>query len=190
MPKVEKPVTKWLIAILVILVISFIFYLNLKPFLADIHYRKALELKRNIYYDEAVNELKKAIYWDYSYALYHKTLGELYTTMYIFRKDKKLIENAINELKISTNLNPNDGFSFASLGWAYYYKNDYSNAEKYFKISLEKDPLNSYFYYSLGILYKSLNRLIEAEYNLKKSLEIIFNNLAKQALEEINTIKK
>jgi tetratricopeptide (TPR) repeat protein len=178
---------KWLGVILVIILTAGLFYLNLKPFLADIHYRRALELKKSIYYDRAAEELYFAISWDPNYALYHKTLGELYNTMAIFRKDKELRELAIKKFIKAIQLNPNDGFSYASLGWAYYYGGDYPNAETAFKASIERDPNNAYFHLNLGLLYKKLNKLSEAKIELEKVLAIFPNEpRAKRVLEEMS----
>jgi tetratricopeptide (TPR) repeat protein len=144
--------------IIVILITGGLFYLNLKPFIADIHYRRALELKKNIYFDKAVQELKSAIFWDPNYVLYHKTLGELYNTMAIFRRDDKLKDLAIKELNKATKLNPNDSFSYASLGWAYYFKGEYNKAENAFKEAIIRHPNNAYFRKGLEFVYQKINK--------------------------------
>jgi len=153
-------------------------YWNWRAFQGDAYYRKAQELRKEVYYDDAVEKYKMAIAMDPEMAVYHKELGELFSVMAIFRKDQAndLRQKAIAELQRAIKLNPYDGFTLVSLGSVLTQDGKIELAESTYLKAIELDPTNAYFHINLGIFYKNQGRYVEAENELQKVLAIFPNN--------------
>ncbi len=87
-------------------------------------------------YNMSIKNFKKAIEIDKKNATAHNSLG------YVYADTNMNLDEAIRECETALQIAPEYAAYLDSLGWAYYKKNDYSNAKKYLSMALEKDPEN------------------------------------------------
>ncbi|MDD5067915.1 MAG: tetratricopeptide repeat protein [bacterium] len=87
-------------------------------------------------YNLSIKNLKRAIELDQQNATAHNSLG------YIYADINMDTDQAVMECETALQLIPDYAMYLDSLGWAYYKKNDFTNAKKYLSMALEKNPDN------------------------------------------------
>ena len=121
-------------------------------------------------FEKSIKHFKLALAAKPDYSDAHHNLGVVY--LYLNQYD-----DAINSftLALQNDLYRNQANSLNALGWAYYKKKDYVNAEKYFKETLEHDRLYLPSYDNLGKVYMALNRFEDALVPLDKAISLNAN---------------
>jgi len=111
---------------------------------------------------------------------------------YSWTEKKIHIERALEMLNEAMKLQTNDGYITDSLGWAYYVKKDYKNAEKFLQKAVELLPLDPTINDHYGDVLWMLNKDIQARYVWKYILSLddidekLKDNLSKKIIYGIN----
>ncbi len=74
------------------------------------------------------------------------------------------IDKALGMLKIANDLEPNNGYIIDSLGWAYYLRKNYNEAEKLLQKAVELNPLDPIINDHYADTLWMLNKKIQANY--------------------------
>ncbi|MBI5664469.1 MAG: tetratricopeptide repeat protein [Nitrospirae bacterium] len=119
-------------------------------------------------YDEAISYYKKAISLDPNYADAVHNLGVTYADMGSWDEAIKYFKAALSNPVYST-----PGQAYSNLGYAYYKKGDFVNAEKSLKDALIRNPVYPSAMYILGLVYIETNREQSAIEEFKKAIGIL-----------------
>ena len=92
-------------------------------------------------------------------------------------------DKALEMLKRATKLRKNDGYILDSLGWAYFAKKNYVNAEKFLQQAVKLLPLDPIINDHYADALWMLNKNIQARYLWKQVLSM--NNVEKELKEKI-----
>jgi type IV pilus biogenesis/stability protein PilW len=119
-------------------------------------------------YDDAIAYYKKAISIDPNYSEAMNNLGVVYL-------DLKNWDEAIKYFKaaLSNPLYHTPERAYSSMGYAYYQKGDYRNAEKALKEALIRNPVFPLAMYTLGLVYVKLGDEEAAIEEFKKAIGIV-----------------
>lgn len=117
--------------------------------------------------DLAVEHFKKSIELNPSFAPARNNLGYAYLAM-------KKWDEAIEIFKVLTEdlLYATPHYSFTNLGWAYFNKKEYSQAEKYYREAIRLQPDFVIAYRGLGNTYIQMGRYLEGIENLEKAIQL------------------
>jgi type IV pilus assembly protein PilF len=118
-------------------------------------------------YHLAVQHFQKAVQLKPDYSLAKNNLGSAYLVLKQWDKAIPVLEEVTNDLLYAT-----PQFPLSNLGWAYYNKGMYSQAEKYLKKALELKP-------DFFVAQLNLGRTYLATGQLDKALSL-FNEAAKK----------
>ncbi|OJV43241.1 MAG: hypothetical protein BGO25_07675 [Acidobacteriales bacterium 59-55] len=118
--------------------------------------------------DLAITEFKKAIALDPRLPEAHYCLG----ASYLLSQGQVGFPEAVKEFHRELELNPNDYFSLAQLGYVAFTERRFAEAEASLKRAAALDPLNPDNPLLLGQVYMQLNRPAEAEAALRKAIAL------------------
>ncbi|HBH61307.1 MAG TPA: hypothetical protein DDX85_06115 [Nitrospiraceae bacterium] len=119
-------------------------------------------------YDEAVSYYKRAISLDPNYAEAVLNLGVTYAEMEDWDQAIKYFKAALSNPVYST-----PAQAYSNLGYAYYRKGDFVNAEKSLKDGLLRNPVSPMAMYILGLVYIETHNEKAAIEELKKAIGIM-----------------
>jgi type IV pilus assembly protein PilF len=119
-------------------------------------------------YDEAVAYYKRAISLDPNYAEAVHNLGVTYADMEAWDEAIKYFKAALSNPVYST-----PAQAYSNLGYAYYRKGDFINAEKSLKDALLRNPVFPMAMYIMGLIYVETNNEKLAIEEFKKAIGII-----------------
>jgi len=121
-------------------------------------------------FDKSITHFKLALSYKEDFSDAFHNLGIVY--LYLNRYDESI---SCFKSALTNDLYRNQANSLNALGWAYYKKKDYVNAEKYFKETLEHDRLYLPAYDNLAKVYILLERFEDALVPLDKVIKINAN---------------
>ena len=116
----------------------------------------------------AIAEFKKAISLDPRLPEAHYCLG----ASYLLSQGQVGFPEAVKEFHRELELNPNDYFSLAQLGYVAFTERRFAEAEASLKRAAALDPRNPDNPLLLGQVYMQLNRPVEAEAALRKAIAL------------------
>jgi len=175
-----------ILASLLLVVIIFLGYLSLQSFLADVHYRKAKELSRNIEWKQAVAEYEKAISISPGNAEYHDEVGQIYSKLFALYQDDEWFDKAVYHFKESYRLNSYNAWAHYHLAWAYWSKTIYPAAAEESKMAIQLDPNNATYHWQLAAIYEKMGRLENALDEYEEVLRVMPNYAeAKEAIKKV-----
>jgi type IV pilus biogenesis/stability protein PilW len=119
-------------------------------------------------YDEAISYYKRAISLDPNYAEAVHNLGVTYADMEVWDEAIKYFNAALSNPVYST-----PARAYSNLGYAYYKKGDFVNAEKSLKDALLRNPVFPMAMYILGLVYIETNSEKSAIEEFKKAIGIM-----------------
>jgi tetratricopeptide (TPR) repeat protein len=90
----------------------------------------------------------------------------------IYSEKKETWNQALEELKRITQLDPQDADAYNRMGNIFYWRQEYTVALAYYDKAINLAPKNAIFYDNRGNTYDALNNINEALLNYKRSLEI------------------
>jgi tetratricopeptide (TPR) repeat protein len=118
--------------------------------------------------DLAIVEFKKAIALNPRLPEAHYCLG----ASYLLSQGQVGFPEAVNEFHRELELNPDDYFSLAQLGYIAFSERNFTEAEQYLKRAASLDPRNPDNPLLLGQVYMQLNRTADAEQALRKAIAL------------------
>jgi tetratricopeptide (TPR) repeat protein len=118
--------------------------------------------------DLAIVEFKKAIVLNPRLPEAHYCLG----ASYLLSQGQVGFPAAVKEFHRELELNPDDYFSLAQLGYIAFTERQFSEAEKNLKLAASLDPRNPDNPLLLGQIYIQLNRPADAEQALRKAIAL------------------
>lgn len=119
-------------------------------------------------YDEAISYFKRAIFIDPNYADAINNLGVTYVEMGNFDEGITQFKAALRNPLYST-----PAQAYLNMGYAYYKKGDFVNAENALRDALIRNPVSPAALYTLGLVYLETNRDGSAIEEFKKAIGII-----------------
>ncbi|MDH4028032.1 MAG: tetratricopeptide repeat protein [Nitrospirota bacterium] len=119
-------------------------------------------------HDEAISYYKRAIAIDHEYSDAMNNLGLVYLDINNWDMAIKYFKSALNNTLYRTPEN-----AYSSLGYAYYKKKDYLNAEKSLKEGLLRNPAFPLAMYYLGLVYIGQEKYDAAIAELHKAIAFI-----------------
>jgi type IV pilus assembly protein PilF len=119
-------------------------------------------------YDEAVSYYKRAISVDPNYADAVHNLGATYADMENWDEAIKYFKAALSNPVYST-----PAQAYSNLGYAYYKKGDFVNAEKSVRDALLRNPVSPMAMYIHGLIYLETNNDQLAVEEFKKAIGIL-----------------
>jgi Flp pilus assembly protein TadD len=136
----------------------------IRPFAADLAYRRAVAAAGVANLDEAEARVRRAIAWTPQDAYLHQFLGEIYYRKAVFRRQQRQVylDAALVELGRAARLNPYEVDAFTLMGWTELHRGDAPAAETAFMRAKQLDPNNPYVRYSLGTADLWQKKLSEA----------------------------
>jgi len=133
------------------------------PFMADLELGRAIESADAAYLDQAEAHLQRAVAWTPANAALHRMLGDVYTSMMLFRRPQDVyLGKALASYRQAARLTPLDSLTFTRMGWAHLYGGEAVAAEQAFLQARTLDPNNPYIHYSLGTSYLWQKKLANA----------------------------
>ena len=100
---------------------------------------------------------------------------------YSWLERRQNIEQATKMLEEAVKLSKWElGYIIDSLGWAYYLKKDYNNAEKLLKIAYEKTPSEGEVYDHYGDVLWMQKKFLQARYIWKNALSLESTDLKRK----------
>lgn len=171
----------------ILLVIVFLSYISIQSFWADIHYRRAKQLARDVKnWKKAAIEYEKAISISPGNAEYHDEAGQLYSKLSILYQDDELFNKAVFHFKTSYQLNPYNAWAHYHLAWSYWSKKMYPEAVLESKKAVELDPNNATYHWQLAVIYEKMGRLEKAIDEYREVLRIMpGQGKAKEAIKRV-----
>ena len=91
---------------------------------------------------------------------------------WVYAKDNKRLDEALEYAKKAAAFNPNDPNVKDTLGWIYYLKGEYQKALENLLLSVKAINNHPSIHYHLGATYQKLGRLKEAQEALEKALSL------------------
>lgn len=178
---------KIILASLLLVAIVFISYISIQSFWADIHYRQAKELAKNMKnWLEAATEYKKAISISPANAEYYDEAGQLYSKISLLYQDGEWFEKTVSSFQESYRLNPYNAWAHYRLAWTYWNKKMYPEAEGESKKAILLDPNNATYHWQLAAVYEAMGRAEEAIAEYEEVLRIKPGHTkAKQAVKRV-----
>lgn len=182
-PKKKKLILTSVLAV----VIVFLTYISVQSFWADIHYRQAKKLSKNIKtWKQAATEYEKAISISSGNAEYHDEAGELYSKLAMLYQNDKYFNKAIHHFKKSYQLNPYNAWAHYHLAWLYWTSKMFTEAKKEAKEAVQLDPNNATYHWQLAAVYEQMKRFEEAKGEYKEVLRILpGHSKAKEAIGRV-----
>lgn len=119
-------------------------------------------------YDEAISYFKRAISVDPNYADAINNLGVTYVEMGDPDEGIKQFKAALRNPLYRT-----PAQAYLNMGYAYYKKGDFVNAENYLRDSLIRNPVSPATLYTLGLVYLETDRDDSAIMEFKKAIGIM-----------------
>jgi len=119
-------------------------------------------------YDEAISYYRKAISLDPNYAEAVHNLGVTYADMEVWDEAIKYFKAALSNPVYST-----PAQAYSNLGYAYYRKGDFVNAEKSLKEAILRNPVFPMATYILGLVYIEMKNDKSAVEEFKKAIGIL-----------------
>ena len=178
---------KIILALVLLAGIAFLSYISVQSFWADVHYRRARKLSRNVReWKQAILEYEKAISISPGNAEYHDEAGQLYLKLFMLYRDDKWFNKSVNHFKKSYQLNPYNAWAHYHLAWCYWTKKMYSEAAQESKKAIQLDPNNATYHWQLAAIYEDAGELREAIDEYKEVLRIIPGHAkAKEAVKRV-----
>ena len=178
---------KIILASLLLFAIVFISYISIQSFWADIHYREAKELAKNMKtWLEAATEYEKAISISPANAEYYDEAGQLYSKISLLYQDDEWFEKTVSSFQESYRLNPYNAWAHYHLAWSYWNKKMYAEAEDESKKAIVLDPNNATYHWQLAGVYEAMDRAEEAIAEYEEFLRIKPGHAkAKQAVKRV-----
>jgi serine/threonine protein kinase/Tfp pilus assembly protein PilF len=126
------------------------------------------------WFTDAVEMFEKAIEIEPNYALAYWGLGAAYEAFYVSKDRREDLELAIGYFERAYDLNPDLPEANLALGWAYFYKEDLSEAAKSFKraLDLERDSKNALIACDVGAFLNSVGLFHRAIKYFEKAIEL------------------
>lgn len=93
--------------------------------------------------------------------------------------------NALRYAEKAVQQFPEDPKSQDVLGWVYYHKEKYAEANKVFQEAVLLVPNNPQYHYHLGLAYQNMGKKIEARETFEQALKLLGPNDSKKFAEEI-----
>lgn len=118
-------------------------------------------------YDQAASYYKRAIALDPDYAEALQNLGVMYADMGLWDEAIKYFKAAVSKPVYGT-----PAQAYSNMGYAYYKKGDFVNAEKSLKDALLRNPVSPMAMYILGMVYLETNKEKSAVDEFKKAIGI------------------
>ncbi len=178
---------KIILASMLLVAIVFISYISIQSFWADIHYRQAKELAKNLKnWLQAATEYEKAISISPANAEYYDEAGQLYSKIFLLYQDDEWFEKTVSSFQESYRLNPYNAWAHYHLAWTYWNKKMYSEAEGESKKAIVLDPNNATYHWQLAGVYEAMGRAEEAIAEYEEVLRIKPGHTkAKQAVKRV-----
>lgn len=126
----ESKRKKIIVTSVLLVAIVFITYISIQSFWADIHYRQAKELAKNVKnWLEAATEYEKAISISPANPEYHDEAGQLYSKISLLYQDDQWFSKTVSSFQESYRLDPSNAWAHYHLAWTYWIKKMYPGAE-------------------------------------------------------------
>jgi eukaryotic-like serine/threonine-protein kinase len=122
--------------------------------------------------DQAITALDEAVKADPRFALGFAQLGEAYRLKYRLDKDKKWIDEALENCRKAQQLNDRLPMVYVTLGKIHSYTGDYELALQESQRALQLDPRNADAIISLARSYESAGRIADAEAAYRKAIAL------------------
>jgi len=113
--------------------------------------RQIRDFLNNRQFDQALDRTRKIVEIDPLYWNSRITLGNCYLHL-------KMYDSAIHTLEIARGMNPHSAKVYAQLGFVYFYKNEYQNAEENWVKALQIDSTQYEVILGLANLYNTLKQ--------------------------------
>jgi serine/threonine protein kinase/tetratricopeptide (TPR) repeat protein len=128
----------------------------------------------DLWFSEAIEMFEKAISMDPNYALAYWGLGAAHEHYYVETDKREDLELTIDYFEKAYDLNPDLAEANVGLGWAYFYKEDLSEAAKSFKraLELEKNSKSALVTCDVGVFLSSVGLFHRAIKYLDKSIQL------------------
>ncbi len=120
--------------------------------------------------DEAVVHLERAVKLDPKFSNAKNNLGSAYLALENWDSAIKVFEDLLSDLTYPTPWMPASG-----LGWAYFSKEDYDQAEEYYLMAVDQSPSYALGWRGLGRLYMVTGHLGKAMNALEKAVDLAPN---------------
>lgn len=171
---------------------------------ADIYYSGALVMLENLRFDQAEQQIQKALKYDEKNVGYLVTLSSIYDRAkryaeseailrkvltidpdnatalnnlgYFLTERNERLEEALQFIQRAVNIDPSNGSFLDSLGWAYFKLGKLDLAQKYLEESALHERRSADVQEHLGDLYYKLGRLDDARKHWQKALEFSISN--------------
>jgi len=185
--KLSSKKQRIILASIILVAIVFLAYIAVQSFWANIHYREAKKLSKNVRtWKQAATEYEKAISISSGNAEYHDEAGQLYSKLSMLYQDNKWFNKAVYHFKKSYQLNPYNAWAHYHLAWTYWNKKMYLEAERESKKAIQLDPNNATYHWQLAAIYEEMGKLEEAVNEYKEVLRIIPGQAkAKEAIKRV-----
>ncbi len=135
---------------------------------ADLHLRLGIVYGRTKFFDEAIEEFRKAIAKDSRLKGAHYSLG----ASYMMQSGQPGFDKAEAEFRKEIAIDPNNPLPFAPLARIALARHLYTEAEAYMKRALELNGKSAENYLMLGQLYRDTGRPSEAEKAFREALAL------------------
>jgi len=122
--------------------------------------------------DLAIAALNNAVKADPRFALGFAQLGEAYRLKYRLDKDKKWIEEALENCQKAQQLDDRLPMVYVTLGKIHGYTGKYDLALQEYQRALQLDPRNADAVIGLGMSYDSAGRTVDAEAAFRKAIAL------------------
>ena len=122
-------------------------------------------------FEAAVENYKKAIQIDPTYALAYWSLGNAYESHYVDTDNEEDLNQMLKYYAKAHDIDPNLAEANEGLAWTYFYKQDLDNAYIYYKKALEIDPNSPSINFTTGAFLGSIGLWRHAIGYYSKSLE-------------------
>lgn len=178
---------KIILASLLLVAIVFISYISIQSFWADIHYRQAKELAKNMKnWLEAATEYEKTISISPANAEYYDEAGQLYSKISLLYQDDQWFEKTVSSFQESYRLNPYNAWAHYHLAWTYWNEKMYPEAEGESKKAILLDPNNATYHWQLAAVCEAMGRAEEAIAEYEEVLRIKpAHTKAKEAVKRV-----
>ncbi|MEL0241745.1 MAG: hypothetical protein VW911_00680 [Pelagibacteraceae bacterium] len=141
----------------------------------DFFYFKGICYERLNLWEKSEINFKKSI------SLSPKQYSVINYLAYSWLERRQNIEQATKMLEEAVKLSKWElGYIIDSLGWAYYLKKDYNNAEKLLKIAYEKTPSEGEVYDHYGDVLWMQKKFLQARYIWKNALSLESTDLKRK----------
>jgi tetratricopeptide (TPR) repeat protein len=138
------------------------------PDTASLHLQLGILYGKTKFFDEAIEEFKKAIAKDRGLQNAHYSLG----ATYMMHVGESAYTKAEAEFREEIALNPENPFVYVTLGQIAMSRHKYSDAEADLKRAVKLNPQNAEAYLILGQVYREMGRIPEAVAAFRKAIDL------------------